>query len=79
MAGEAPRNPKPLSDEDIVTRKNMSRRSLLAATGLSLVGSTAVIMAGTRSARASDTKTAGDVGGGGRADRNPPDGRKDND
>ncbi len=70
-----------LSDETIVTKKRISRRSVLVSTGLRALGTAAaaaVMAAGTGSSHASDRKWAGDVDST-RADRNPPDGRKDND
>lgn len=46
-----------LTDESMVTRRGMSRRSLLASTGLGAVLGAAALAAGTNLSRASDAKT----------------------
>ena len=53
---DAPK-PKPLRDEEIVSTKKISRRSLLASTGIG-IGAAALVAAGIKNAQAaSDAKT----------------------
>ena len=69
------KTPKTLADEDIVTAKKISRRSLLAVTGIGAALAAALTVARTRKAFAGDQKE-GDM-----QDRTPPkiDGSRDTD
>jgi hypothetical protein len=49
--------PKTLLDQDIVSSKLVSRRSLLASTGIGLAAGAATLLSSSKAAHASDKKT----------------------
>jgi hypothetical protein len=75
MSTDNTRTPRTIFDEEIVTTKKLSRRSMLAATGLGVAAGASAVVAGTKPAKAKDQKKA-DM-----RDRKPPkiDGSRDTD
>jgi len=58
MSKDDTSNPSTLSDDEIVSAKKISRRSLLASTGIGIVlGATALVAASAKKALATDAKT----------------------